>query len=180
MRFLHRYLPVSLVLVTLNLMPVSLAYAHLMAAQHGTLNIVNDGVFMVLSLPASAFQGIDDDNDGKVSMIEFNNHRAAIVSAIRENVILSDAEGTLALREVLLSPVAQHDTSEESISQLTIMGRFSLNDIASPLRIEIGLYGKGVTEQSLEIAATRSYDRRRDIFELTPAAPASLLFSSSL
>jgi hypothetical protein len=58
---------------------VQLAEAHLMVAQHGTLNVVDDGVFMVLSLPVSAFDGVDDDNDGKVSMLEFNNHRGAIV-----------------------------------------------------------------------------------------------------
>jgi hypothetical protein len=52
-----------------------LAHAHLMVAQHGTLNIVDDGVFMVLSLPISAFNGVDEDSNGKISMLEFNNHR---------------------------------------------------------------------------------------------------------
>ena len=57
-----------------------------MVARHGTLNFVDDGAFMVLSLPMSAFEGIDDDGDGKVSMIEFNNHRTGIVGAVRHAV----------------------------------------------------------------------------------------------
>ena len=61
-----------------------------MVAQHGTLNIVDDSTFMVLSLHISAFEGVDDDKDGKVSMVEFNSHRAAIVESVGQHVTLSD------------------------------------------------------------------------------------------
>ena len=37
------------------------AQAHLMEAQQGTLNIIDDRAFMVLSLPISAFEDIDDN-----------------------------------------------------------------------------------------------------------------------
>jgi hypothetical protein len=66
MLFLHRYLAITLLSLTLNLIMGPVAHAHLMVAQHGTLNIVDDGVFMVLSLPISAFDGIDDDKDGNL------------------------------------------------------------------------------------------------------------------
>lgn len=46
------------------------AQAHVILAQKGTLNIVDGGAFMVLSLPVSAFSGIDDDGDALLSPTE--------------------------------------------------------------------------------------------------------------
>ena len=60
-RQLMKTILLSLVMTTL---PAQLVFAHLMVAQHGTLNIVDDSVFMVLSLPVSAFEGLDDDPAG--------------------------------------------------------------------------------------------------------------------
>jgi hypothetical protein len=180
MRLLQRCLSVALVSWVFSLVVCPLAYAHLMVAQHGTLNIVEDGAFMVLSLPISAFRRIDDDHDGKVTMIEFNNHRSAIVTSVKDKVILSDTEGRLSLQGIMLSPVSQHDTNVESISHLAIMGRFTLSDAAKALRFEIGLYGPDAVEKSLEITATRPHDRQKVTFQLTPAEPASLLFPDSV
>jgi hypothetical protein len=148
-----------------------MAHAHLMAAQHGTLNIVEDGAYMVLSLPTSAFDGIDDDNNGKISMVEFNNHREVIVESIRQNATLSDNQGHLALQGIILAPVVPHDTNVGPISQLTVMGRFILRDSDSALRFHLGLYGTRADEQSLEITATRARADQKAIVELTPTAP---------
>ena len=56
----------------------SLAHAHLVVSQRGTLNIVGDGAYMVLSLPVSALSGIDDDHDGLLSVNELRAHGASI------------------------------------------------------------------------------------------------------
>jgi hypothetical protein len=42
-------------------------------------------------------------------MIEFNNHRAAIIESIEQNVTLGDKEGNLSLEGIMLSPVVPHD-----------------------------------------------------------------------
>ena len=68
----------TLFLVTMCICVVPKAYAHMMVAQHGTLNVVNEVAFMVLSVPVSAFEGIDDDGDGQLSMEEFTQHRIAM------------------------------------------------------------------------------------------------------
>jgi hypothetical protein len=44
------------------------AYAHLMVAQRGTLNLVDNGAFMVISLPVTALAGTDDDGDSRLPM----------------------------------------------------------------------------------------------------------------
>lgn len=144
MRFINQYISITLLTLTVSMSPS--AQAHLMVAQHGTLNIIDDGAFMVLSLPISAFEGVDDDNDGKVSMVEFNKHRAAIIEMVNQNVTLSDKEGSRPLQGIMLSPVVPHDASKESISQLTVMGRFTLDTPNSALRFHSGLYGKQAAE----------------------------------
>ena len=179
MRSIHRYMAITLLAWTSSMLLVQLAQAHLMVAQHGTLNVVDDSVFMVLSLPISAFDGVDDDNDGKVSMLEFNNHRGAIVESVKQNVTLNAGQGNASLQGIMLSPVVSHDLTGEPFSQLTVMGRFTLNDSASALRLHIGLYGRQVAEQSLEITATRKRDNQKTVFELTSTAPASVIFPVS-
>ncbi|MFT7286211.1 MAG: hypothetical protein ACI87W_000315 [Halieaceae bacterium] len=152
------------------------ASAHLMVAQHGTLNMVDDGVFMVLSLPVSAFAGVDDDKDGQVSMLEFNNHRADIMASVREKVTLMDRQGAAALHGLMLSPVAPHDGTSGYLSQVTVLGRFALNDSAGALHFYVGLYGRESGERSLEITATRASDKQQRIFQLTPEAAAQVIF----
>lgn len=156
------------------------AQAHLMLAQHGTLNIVEDGAFMVLSLPISAFDGIDDDSDGKVSMLEFNRHRSALTQSIRQNVTLDDRQGSCSLHGIMFSPVTSHDSTSEPVSQLVVMGRFNLNDSVGALRFHIGLFGGAVAEQSLKITATRKGDEQKAVFELSPEASANVIFSDSM
>jgi len=45
------------VVLSTSLGVMAMAQAHFMKAEHGTLNIKDDGVYMVLSLPASVFNG---------------------------------------------------------------------------------------------------------------------------
>ena len=175
----QRYTLITLISWTLSLFMGSVAHAHLMAAQHGTLNIVDDGVYMVLSLPISAFSGVDDNNDGKVSMIEFNSHRGAIVEMVRQNITLSDAQTTGQLQGILLSPVTAHDTAGGPISQLTVMGQFILNDTDDTLIFNVGLYGIQATEHVLRITATRTGHEQRTVFELTPVASSGVIFPDS-
>ena len=148
-----------------------------MATQHGTLNIVDDGAFMVLSLPMSTFENVDDDNDGKVSMVEFNHHRVAIVESVRKYVTLSDKAGNLSLEGIMLSPVVSHNSLNEPISHLTVMGRFTLDDLNNALRFQVDLFGTQSDEQLVEITATRNANNQKYAFELTPARPVSPIFA---
>lgn len=158
------------------------ASAHLMPAQRGTLNIVDDGVFMVLSLPVSAFSGLglDENSDGSVSLQEFDKYRGSIIETVRKNVTMIDHQGIALLHGVMLSPVMPHDDAVTSISQLTVLGRFNVNNAVGAMRFQVGIYGRAAAEQSLEIMAMRKRDKQKTVFELTPSAPlASIIFPTS-
>ena len=142
--------------------------AHVMVAQHGTLNVLNSNVFMVLSLPVSAFEGIDDDNDGKLSSTEFSKYRAAIARVVHKKVVLKDNNGKLTLEDMMLSPVASHQLPSAPVSQLIVMGRYRLSDPLSRLEYKIELFGKAPAEQLLEISANRKSDHKKQQAQLTP------------
>lgn len=93
-----------------------MASAHFMVAQHGTLNFVDDGVYMVLSLPMSAFSVEDIDGNGAISMVEFNTQRATVVAMLRRQVNLQDANGAIYLDGLMLAPELDHDAAQEKIS----------------------------------------------------------------
>ena len=154
------------------------AAAHLMIAQRGTLNLVGDGVFMVLSLPVSAFTDVDDDGDGKLSNAEFTKHRLNIVSAVNEHVRLMDADGSRPLEGMMLSPVAPHDNPAAPTEQLVVMGRFVLEKPDTTLRFHIGLFGQKVDEQSISVTASDKARALTHKMVLTPQQDNKELFAT--
>ena len=162
---------VALSLVGLSL-GSPLAQAHLMKAQHGTLNIFEDGIYMVLSLPVSAFDDIDENNDGRLSMVEFNNQRSTIIEAIKNEITLSNSKNNISLEGIMLSPELSHDSSDASISQLVVLGKFNVHQPIQPLTYTNNLYGQRVNEQIITITVTRQSDKKRVTFEVMSEAPS--------
>jgi hypothetical protein len=152
------------------------ASAHVMVAQHGTLNILDNGVFMVISLPITAFEGVDDDNDGKLSNIEFNKYREVMTEVIHEKIVLKDKNGKLILEDMILSPVTSHQSPKAPVSQLVVMGRYNLTDLLSQLEYTINLFGSTPSEQLLNIVATRKSDHQKKIIKLTPKNSSVSIF----
>jgi len=169
-------------MLSLGFLAAPLANAHLMVAQHGTLNFLNDDVFMVLSVPMSAFKGIDSDNDGKVTMIEFNNHREAIGKTVKANIALSENSTSLPLTGLMLSPVVHHHGTTQGITQLALMGKFKLAatvnrpDALSLLKFHVGLFGNKKKERALEITATNTAANQKRVFTLTPKSNTARVF----
>ncbi|PKI16798.1 hypothetical protein [Colwellia sp. 12G3] len=147
-----------------------------MVAQQGILNVVDDGVFMVLSLPVSAFSGIDDDKDGKLSAKEFAIHRADISKVIHSKVVLKDNGDKLPLQGMMLSPVTSHQSPKAPASQLMIMGHYTIVEPNSVLEYQVGIFGKGVTEKTLTITATKKEFGHKQKITLSPKQSSVLLF----
>ncbi len=154
-----------------------------MVAQRGTLNIVGDGAFMVLSLPVSAFNGVDDDGDGKLSPTEFAAHRSEIFAAVTRDVQLLDAQGARPLEGLMLSLSPPDDAPQSPASQLVALGRFALTPgtadaaaLDSSLRFRINLYGKEALERSFQVTVTRK--PQTQLMALTADHPQRALLPS--
>lgn len=175
MKYINK-LSVTTLLALVNILFSQPLYAHMMVAQHGSLNVVDGGVFMVLSLPVSAFSGIDDDKDGKLSPQEFAIHRAHISEVIHREVVLKDSNGKLSLKGMMLSPVTAHHAPKAPASQLIVMGRYTLVESNSELEYQVGLFGNNTTEKTMAITATRKEDGNKQIIELSPKHSSFVLF----
>lgn len=161
----------SLILLIIIYIP-NLVSAHLMVDQNGTINFVNDKAFMVLSIATSAFETIDDDQDGKVSLIEFNKNRAEITELIKKHVSLSNEKEQLSMQGLMLSPVQSHNKDDSTISQLVVLAQYSLvNRTAQTFEFGFGLYGNNDQERTQKITITSDLNDEKKIFYLTPDAP---------
>lgn len=168
---LNPLLPTAMVFVLVNLLFSSTLYAHVMVAQQGTLNIKEDGVYMVISVPVSAFSGIDDDKDGKLSSKEFALHRSAIIKTVQSNIMLKDETAELALKGLMLSPVMSHHAPNEPATQLVVMGRFSTDNANSTLEYHVNIFGKSADEKKLKITVTRKHHASKQVFEIYENQP---------
>lgn len=182
-RQLPTVLQTMLSVLMLASLTAPIASAHMMVAQHGTLNFVDGNIFMILSLPMSAFStigdiSIDDNSDGKISMIEFNKHRKPIVELIKNKVTLHQKSNALPLQGIMLSPVLSHENPKDSIVQLTVMGKFVRSSPSNALQFNASLYGTQPSEKTLEVTASIKAKNIKHTFKLSPEASGIELFST--
>lgn len=153
------------------------ARAHAMVAQHGTLNYVGEHVFLLLSVPVSAFSTLDDDNDGEVSMIEFNLHRKGISEVVKSNIYLVEKETKYFIEGLLLSPTISHTEDNNNIDQITVMGRYTLPGDKTQTHFNIGVFSPTKDLQTYTISATNKKQNLVRQFELKTASNSQKVFN---
>ena len=131
-----------------------------MVAQKGTLNFSGDGVYMVLSVPVSAFKGVDDDGDQLLSGAELRAHAASIEQQVQAGAQLLSGGQPLALQGLMLNLSPRDDTPAAPADQLVVMGRYALGSgdlVAQPpaLSFKLDLFGRAPAEQVYDITITR-------------------------
>ncbi len=161
----HKLLP-ALAAVIVWLACLTPAHAHLMVAQSGTLNIVNDGAFMVLSLPVTAFEGVDDDGDGTLAPLELSRHGQHIEAQIVQGAQLLSEGQPVPLQGLMLQLSPAGETHTDAATQLIAMGRYQLPARPSGLRFRLHLFGRGADEQAQAITVSRGDEARRLVFSV--------------
>lgn len=153
------------------------AHAHLMVAQRGTLNLVGDGAFVVLSLPVSAFSGADDDGDGLLSLAELQAHASDLQRQVAQGVQLWSDAGQRPLQGLMLQLSPDEHLPTDSARQLLAMGRFALNGQTQNLRLSLALFGTGADEQAQHIVVSQGERAHRLV--LSPTQPEGLVLPSA-
>lgn len=156
---------------------VSAAQAHLVVSQRGTLNIVGDGAYMVLSLPVSSLSGFDDNQDGLLSVDELRAHGASIESQIKQGVALDSNQGRSALEGVMLNTAPPDSTPAAPSTHLVVLGRFAIPAQATELKLALRLFGTRADEQTEQIAVTRG--TQSQLITLTPEHPQGAVLPSA-
>jgi len=171
--WLGRSSGICCMLVMLFAAPI--ARAHLMVAQQGTLNFLDNNVFMVLSLPASAFDTADENSDGLLSLEEFSKHRLDIIDIASSQVSLSNKKMKLPMNDIMVSPVTPHNAPKDPADQLIVMARFSLPEKIDTLLFQVDIFGKSTEEQSIKIKAARKSEEMSQSFSLSPEKNIAML-----
>jgi len=170
------------VLATLvaSLLLTTAAWAHMMPAQQGTLNILDNVVFAALSVPCSALRGIDDNHDGRVSQDELRAHSAEIQAQLTRAVRFFN--GDVAGRLDLVMPMVEQDerdsTSMAGSTHVLVLMKSTFAAPPTALRLETELFGSAASEQQLTFKATRGADTEAAI--LTPRNSTHAFFRSPL
>lgn len=163
------------------------SWAHLMVAQKGTLRFEDERAYLVVSLPVSAFRGLDQDADGGVTEREFDSHRAEVLAQVQRGVLLQSGSSIIALTDVLLSPETSHspaaadshsrsDAAESAVvDQVTVLGVFPLGASKDELALSIELYGSAADEQAYEMRVSNSQTAIRQVRLLTQQFPRTVL-----
>ncbi len=141
------------------------ASAHLMVAQHGTLNFVGDGAFLVMSLPASAFPLADEDHDGRLSSAELQRHTADLAATAQRGLRVLEETGPRPLEGLMFS-------LEEGGAQVVLLGRYALSRPDATTRFEVTLLGA----QPEQVTFTRGAASQFVVF--SPSRTAASLFPS--
>jgi len=156
---------------------VSATHAHLVVSQRGTLNIVGDGAYMVLSLPVSSLSGFDDDPDGLLSIDELRAHGASIESQIKQGVALDSDQGRSALEGIMLNTAPPDSTPTAPATHLVVLGRFAIPSQATDLKLALRMFGTRADEQTEQIAVTRG--AQSQLITLTPEHPQGVVLPSA-
>jgi hypothetical protein len=176
-----RGLSASLLVGALLMMSVSTAQAHLMVAQRGTLNLQGNGAFVVLSVPVSAFPGVDDDGDGKLSQAELADHHGDMQTTVEKGLLLNDAQANRPLQGIFFTPTPPDQTPQAPADQVVVMARFALSgpidDGDQNLSFTVKLFGSATAEQAFQIVVTQG--SQVQLMVLTPEHSERAVFPSA-
>jgi HupE / UreJ protein len=151
------------------------AQAHLMVAQRGTLNLVGDGAFLVLSLPVSAFSNADTNRDGLLSPDELQAQAGYLQQKVLDGVQLWSDAGQRPLQGLMLQ-LSPADHTSSLAPHLVVMGRFSLDQQTHNLRLRLALFGTDQHERSQSIVVSQGEQAHR--LELSPERPEGWVLPS--
>lgn len=151
--------------------------AHMMPAQQGTLNVVNDGVFVVLALPTSVVPQADTNGDDKLSEDEIRANTPMVVARLRSGFQMrakAGGPGTEEGQVVLVNPMAEAEDEKHFV----VLMKFQFSQPPLALELHTNLFGPREAEQQLTLKATRG--KEVDVAILRPRHATHQFFRGPL
>lgn len=135
------------------------AHAHLLPAGHGTLNFVDDGAYLVLSMPTDAFSFADTNRDGTLTSGEFAKHREKITAQVLRSVVLRDRRGaSLPLEGLMLSLSTHNHDGSAAAGHILALGRFAVDEEHDRFSLQIDLGRSAVDDAGFRMRVRRRAD----------------------
>lgn len=147
------------------------AVAHLMPQGQGSVRVDAEGIFAVISIPASAFTGFDTDGNGRMSLGELNANRDALIRQSSELLRFrgDGVAGQPMLRDLLIPHL--HDASSPQDTDYVIAMQ---RDIWAKPPANLSIEVDPRVGSSLALAAVRGSEQESVM--LTPLQPQHRFF----
>ncbi len=155
------------------------AHAHLMENQQGTLNLVGQRGYLVLSLPVSALKGVDDNRDGRLDAAELQRHASAIERDLRARVRVSDGGRAAPLDGVLLNLSPDENHREGPATHLVLLAVAMFPAEPRAPQLDLRIFGRTPSERSYRFTVTRRLpdgQTREQVVRITPKATRHVFF----
>jgi hypothetical protein len=164
------------------LMVSARAEAHLMPRQQGTLNVLDNAVFAVFSLPLTALADapgapvVDEDRDGRLADAEVAAHQAQLRDQVLRRVRLYDGEqlGRVEFLQLTVE-VDDHAATGVEPAHFLVLMKVAFAGPPAALRLSAEAWGTASADRQLTIKATRG--RAAEVAVLTPRHPQQRFFS---
>jgi len=157
--------PVSLFWLIIFYSFFSQTHAHLIDDNSGTLNITDDGAYLVISLPTEFFRAINKD---WFSIQAINNDRNEIFEIVKKNITLSNSNQEFRLSGLMLSIEPAHEQEMPLPKNLVILGRFESHRGGNFLKFENNLFYESGGAQVIKMRVTDKGIGVSHTFDLTP------------
>jgi hydrogenase/urease accessory protein HupE len=134
------------------------AQAHLLPKQSATMKIVDDSANFVVSVPVSALENVDDDEDGLLSAQEIQRHGKAIERQFTSRFTVSDAgKSGSNLMTWVVPPQTDGVTSDSDY--IVILHRIQFDTPPRRPTVSTDLFGTGNGEGQMTMRATLGEDQ---------------------
>ena len=149
------------------------AQAHLLPKQNATMNIVDNAVFFVVSVPVSALKRVDDDANGLLSDAEIQRHgdeiRKQFVSGFK---VTADQQLGRSVLTWVLPP--QTDGQPTDVDYVIVMHRVNFPVAPQQVALNVSLFGLLAGESQMTLTATRGTSK--EVAILNASAPNHTFF----
>lgn len=128
------------------------AQAHLLPKQKATMNVINDAVYFVVSVPVSALVGVDDDRNGRLSAGELQQHTESIQSQFETRFQAAEpGNPSEPVLTMVLSPLTAGETGDSDY--VVVMHRRNFNVTPTSITLHTDLFGNTAEEQQMTVSA---------------------------
>lgn len=151
----------------------SAAHAHLLAKNNATMRIKETSAYFVVSIPVSAFEGVDQDGDGRLDSRELGAGNAALQRQFAQGFSVSDGDNPAT--PVLTMVAAPHDEPGHGATDyVVVMHRVNFAAPPEHPQVRLTLFGSGGGEDAVSLRATRG--ERVEVAQFSAGAPEHRFF----
>ncbi|MEL0632595.1 hypothetical protein V6237_07430 [Pseudoalteromonas carrageenovora] len=145
---------------------------------NAVVNIEDDTIFISATLPLSVFYNVDNNQNGIISIDEFNTHKRKIKRKIHTHLYLSNQLYKFTVKDLKITPNAVK-VKNAGINTLALSGKFTMPIITKNLKLNMKLFSHNKAGSSYLIT-TKSNQKSLHQFTISQSSPFNSIFNDEL